>query len=587
MIRRTTALALSLLLAAALASATAQSYEWRDVVQEVQIRSDGSVIVNDTRTLWTDEDFGEAFICVRLAGDQSITMLEGSGALGSGPAARAFTQPCALGTELVVRNDRRISERRVRFVYRLEGAIDYYSDVVQWYWKILEDDHPVVRGYHLTVDIPGPMAEPYDAYVHRFGNLEEPRVELSQDRSSLTVQFDRIPGDDAVEIRYLMDPALFERRGTQPGFENLLLDEAEVQGLETSLMNRRRPEWALLPLALLGLVGVGITRQYRRVGREPDVQVMKYPFEPPADLPPAAVAHFQDQSFNAGRTGPAFHATIMDLMRRGYGEFQPRRRNKVDIKLDMSEPTAQLLPFELDVLRYLQRAASADGLVTHERLKSYSQSNASSFMAPWGRKVRKWLERQRGGELTTAESRGVARRWAGYAFLAALVPAAGAFFLEKDAMVMMIVGAGALMVCALVALVSLPSWRPEIAQEVAEWNGFKRTLTDYTRMKDAPLDFFKLWDVYYAYAAALGVAEKYLRTLERAAPVAGVDESTMVRSATWLGASNAASLNSFSSLSRSITSLSSSLSAASGSASSGGSSAGGGGGGGGGSSGGR
>lgn len=69
--------------------------------------------------------------------------------------------------------------------------------------------------------------------------------------------------------------------------------------------------------------------------------------------------------------------------------------------------------------------------------------------------------------------------------------------------------------------------------------------------------------------------------------MAGVDESTMVRSATWLGASNAASLNSFSSLSRSITSLSSSLSAASGSASSGGSSAGGGGGGGGGSSGGR
>src|SRR5690554_1056838 len=428
------------------------------------------------------------------------------------------------------------------------------------------------------------MTEPYDAYVHRFGNLEEPTVELSEDRSRLTVQFDRVPGDDAVEIRYLMDPALFEQRGTQPGFEDLLIDEHEVQNLEHSLMTRRRPEWALLPLLLMGVVGVGITSQYRRVGREPDVQVMKYPFEPPADLPPAAVAHFQDQGFNAGRTGPAFHATIMDLMRRGYGEFVPRRRNKVDIKLDMSEPTAQLLPFELDVLRYLQRAASADGLVTHERLKSYSQSNASSFMAPWGRKVRKWLERQRGGELTTAESRGVARRWAGYAFLAALVPAAGAFFLEKDAMVMMIVGAGALMVCALVALVSLPSWRPEIAQEVAEWNGFKRTLTDYTRMKDAPLDFFRLWDVYYAYAAAMGVAQNYLKTLQRAAPLAGADEAAMVRSATWLGATGShANVSNLAGLSSSINSLSSALSAASASASSGGSVSGGGGGGGGGS----
>ena len=578
---------LALVLALVLASATAQSYEWRDVVQDVEIRSDGSVIVDDTRTLWTDEDFGEAFICLQLTDDQTITLLDGSGALGSGPAARAFTQSCAGGTELVVRNERRVSERRVRFVYRLEGATDYYSDVVQWYWKTLEGEHPPVHGYRLTVDVPGGMTEPYDAYVHRFGNLEEPTVELSEDRSRLTVQFDRVPGDDAVEIRYLMDPALFEQRGTQPGFEDLLIDEHEVQNLEHSLMTRRRPEWALLPLLLMGVVGVGITSQYRRVGREPDVQVMKYPFEPPADLPPAAVAHFQDQGFNAGRTGPAFHATIMDLMRRGYGEFVPRGRDKVDMKLNLNEPTAALLPFELEVLRYLQRAASDDGLLTHERLKTYSQTNASKFMVPWGHKVRRWLERQRGGELTTAESRGVAKRWAGYAALAAVIPGVGAFFLERGAMGMMIAGAGALLVMALVALVSLPSWRPEIAQEVAEWNGFKRTLTDFTRMKDAPLDFFQLWDVYYAYAAALGVAEKYLRTLEKAAPVAGVDESSMVRSATWLGATNASSLTSFSGLSRSINSLSSSLSSASGSASSGGSSAGGGGGGGGGSSGGR
>ena len=135
---------------------------------------------------------------------------------------------------------------------------------------------------------------------------------------------------------------------------------------------------------------------------------------------------------------------------------------------------------------------------------------------------------------------------------------------------------------AVVALAALPAWRPEIAQEVAEWKGFKRTLTDYTRMKDAPLDFFKLWDVYYAYAAALGVAEKYLKTLERAAPLAGVDEGAIVRSAAWMGVSGSSSISSFSGLSSSITSLSSSLSSASGSASSGGSSSGGGGGGGGG-----
>lgn len=577
--------ALALLLGSA---ATAQSYQWRDVVQDVQIQADGSVIIDDTRTLWTDEDFGEAFICVQLEPHQRITLLEGSGAVSPGPNATAYTQSCRGGTELVVRNDRRVSERRVRFHYRLDGSVDHYSDVVQWYWQIVEDEHPPVRGYQLTVTAPGRMAEPYDAYVHRFGNLELPAVNLSDDKRTLRVTFNRIPDGDGVEIRYLMDPALFLERGTEPGFEDILIDEHEVQGLHHNLLTRRRPEWSVIPLAILGLLGVGVTRQFRRVGREPRVEVMRYPFEPPSDLPPAAVSTLQDQGYNPGRMGPAFHATIMDLMRRGYGEFVSRSRNKVDIRLFPDKDTTELLPFELEVLTYLRRAAGASpNLLTHEKLRAYSQRHSSTFMVSWGKKVRRWLELQLGGELTTAESRGVAKKWAAYSALAAVVPGLLAIYLDKGASAMMIVGAAALLALAVVALAALPSWRPEVAQEVAEWQGFKRTLTDYTRMKDAPLDFFKLWDVYYAYAAALGVAEKYLKTLSKAAPLAGADEATMVRSAAWMGATSSSGLTSFSGLSSTITSLSSSLSSASGSASSGGSSSGGGGGGGGGSSGGR
>ena len=577
-----------LLLLAGLGSAAAQSYRWIDVVQDVEIGADGSVLVTDTRTLWTDEDFGEAFICINLDPGQTVTLLEGSGAVSSGPGARAFQQPCAGGTELVVRNDRRVQERRVRFVYRLDGVIDYYSDVVQWYWNILEQEHPQVRGYQLTVRAPGAMQEPYDAYVHRYGNLEQPEVILSDNRDVLSVTFQHVPDGDGVEVRYLMDPALFLRQGTEPGFEELLLDEARVAGVQTWLATRRRPEWGAIPLALLGLMGAGIGRQYRKVGREPRTEVMKYPFEPPSDLPPAAVATIQDQSYGQGRMGPAFHATIMDLMRRGYGEFQPRSRYKVDIQLHNERPKEGLLPFEASVLEYLRRASDpVHHKVTHERLRKYSQSHATTFMPKWGKSVRKWLEGQRGGQLTTAESRQAAKRWAGYAALTAIVPGILIFVTDRGATAMMVAGAGLLLALAAVALTALPAWRPEIAQEVGEWQGFKRTLTDYTRMKDAPLDFFKLWDVYYAYAAAMGVAQQYLKTLQKAAPLAGVDEGAMVRSVTWLSATNTANITTLAGLSSSINSLSSSLSSASASASSGGSSSGGGGGGGGGSSGGR
>lgn len=581
--------ALALLTLLACAHAAAQSYQWRDVVQQVEIRPDGSVLVDDTRTLWTDEDFGQAFICLALTRGQRVTLLEGSGAVSSGPPARAFTQRCDGGTELVVEGERRVAERRVRFVYLLEGTVDAYSDVVQWYWEVLEADHPPVRGYQLTVRAPGPMSAPYDAYVHRFGNPEQPRVTLSDDRSALSVAFDRVPSGDGVEIRYLMDPALFTLQGRTPGFERLLEDEARIAGVETGMQARRSPWWALVPLTLFVALAVQLLRVHRRVGREPRVESMRYPFEPPTELPPAAVTAIMQQHFASSSMGPAFHATIMDLMRRGYGVFEPRRGRKVDIRLSTTEPRDDLLPFEADVLRYLRRAAGAnEELLTHEKLKRFSEKHASGFLPGWGKRVRDWLLEQRGGELTTEESRREARRWAGIAAVAALVPGALALVLDKDAVALMIVGAVLIGGLAVVALIALPSWRPEIAQEVAEWRGFKRTLTDYTRMKDAPLDFFRLWDVYYAYAAAMGVAQNYLKTLQRAAPLAGADEAAMVRSATWLGATGShANVSNLAGLSSSISSLSSALSAASASASSGGSVSGGGGGGGGGSSGGR
>ncbi len=563
--------------------AQGQDATWQDIVQVVEIRPDGTVLVEDTRTAQADDGFREAFVCIGHGRNQSVTLHPSSGAQGPGPSATAFTQACDNGTELVVRNASEVTERRVRFSYVLEGSVDAYTDVVQWYWHILESEHLPVRGYDLTVIAPGPMAEPYDAFVHRFSNPEEPRVEFGEDRRTLRVRFDRVPEDVPVEIRYLMDPRLFTIRGDGPGFEELLLDEAKEAGVQTRIQVLGDPRWGLIPLALVLLMGFLLIRAYRRVGKEPPVQAMKYPFEPPTDLAPAAVSTITDQNYTAGRMGAAFHATIMDLMRRGYGTFEPRPGKKVDIRLNPNQPRDVLLPFEQDVLRYLELASGSDELITHAELKKYSERHASSFVSGWGKKVRSWLLEQRGGELTTEESRREARRWAGYSALAALLPGVLIFVFQRDAMALMVVGVFALMGLAIVALVSLPAWRPEIAQEVAEWQGFKRTLTDYTRMKDAPLDFFELWDVYYAYAAAMGVAENYLKTLQRAAPLAGANEQSMVRSAAWMGLTGSnASVSNLAGLSSSITSLSSALSSASATASSGGSVSGGGGGGGGG-----
>jgi len=581
---------LAFLLIVVFASAWAQArFEWRDVVQDVTIAADGSVVVRDERTLWTpDEDFGEAFICVGHPGSVTLTLLDGSGAVSAGPPATAFQQPCSAGTEVVVRNQTRVKERRVAFVYRLDGSVEPFSDVVQWYWNLIQLDHEPIVGYRLTVTAPGAMAEPYDAYVMRYGNPEEPRVTLSPDRRVLTVAFDRVPRGDGVEVRYLMDPAIFTVRGTRPGFEALLRDQARISGVQQRdrlfRAFRGSPLWGLLPLVWLAWLAIGVYGAWQRVGREPTTDGMRYPFEPPRDLPPAAVTAMLSQHFNASSMGPAWFATIMDLARRGMIRFDGEGR-KFRILLQPGADTSGLETFERQVLDYLTAAAKArrrDGApdeITLAQLESYGKSNAQRFLARWAPLVRKWVEGFMGGPLTTPESAAATKHWTLRSFLALAAGVGLAFVFVDAARIAMIAAAVIALVLLIVASAALPAWRPEVGREVAGWLGFKRTLSDYSRMKDAPPDFFMLWDRYYVYAAALGVAERFLKTLQRVAPARGLDQTQMARQGAWLGASNMSSL---AGISKAASGISSALSKAGASASSGGSSSGGGGGGGGG-----
>ena len=197
-------------------------YRWENVTQVVDIQADGTVLVTDERTLVAtdDDDFAEAYLCIYLTGQQSLTLVEGSSLSTAG--TQGFQQPCedgSAGQEIVVRHPSRLTQSRVRFVYELENTVDVYSDVVQWYWEISGREDTAIRGYDLTVNTPGAMSEPYNAYVHRFSNLEEPQVNLSADRSRLRVSFDRIPASQGLEIRYLMAPNLFTETSSQPRFE--------------------------------------------------------------------------------------------------------------------------------------------------------------------------------------------------------------------------------------------------------------------------------------------------------------------------------------------------------------------------------
>lgn len=589
-----------------LGSAAAQRYEWRDVRQHVRIEPDGTVRVHDERTLWTNEDFGEAFLCVNLRGRQRLRLLDDSGAVDSSTPARALVQRCDLGTELVVRFDQRVQEERVRFSYELTGTVNAHADVVQWYWNILEREHPPVHGYRLVVEVPGPMDEPFDAFVHRYDNTEEPRVSLSADRSRLEVEFDRIPDGDGVEIRYLMDPELFTISGRDERFLQFLEEEAELAGiaerpglwqqLRWLIEMTLRRHW-LSALAAFGSVlfvlgsAVVSGRAARRAA--PPGETMLYPFEPPSDLPPAAAAALAVKRPGqiASRNNAAQFATIMDLARRGYGSFDTRGR-RFRMQLDLDRDPSGLHDFERTTLQFLQQAAASSGdptVLDDRKLKRYSANRYRPFMATWRKQRNSWLEERFGGPLVSDSSRRASNNtsFIGVAFLILFFAVLFLGGEQQGRNLLLFFTIPVLAVALAVAANFIPWWRRDVVDEAQRWQGFRRTLSDYTRMKDAPDDFFLLWDRYYCYAAAFGVAERYLRNVGRAVEQRNLDQQRLLRRGVWLGSGALSGQGNFSQLNSQIGGLSRSLSAAGVSASSGGSSRGGGGGGGGGRSGGR
>ncbi|MEM7735184.1 MAG: DUF2207 domain-containing protein [Deinococcota bacterium] len=619
----------SMVLLFAISVSLAQTYTWHNVVQTIDIQANGDVLVTDERTLIaTGGDFGEAFVEVRLADGQTLTMLtEESGAVTTWRGATAYQNRIDDGQEVVVGNPNqatqtRIRESRVRYVYRLTNTLDVYSDVVQWYWNVLGREGAEVVGYTLTVNAPRAMNAPYDAFVHRYNNPEQPLVRLSEDRSRLIVTFERIPASEGLEIRYLMDPSLFIARSSSPGLERLLQDEARIAGIANNspqnlwrrftysvsnalrhlirhsdvFLDRILPGrsisstslfWivCILFLLLRGTFGIAIAKY--RVRRKTSLRRLPYyVFEPPDNLPPAFLV-----GLKLSKPRAAFHATVMDLARQGYGEFQPQKgflgKTRFGMVLNLEKDTSNLYVFErkvLDFLRSAARRASPQSLfsrhkpdgynptqLTFDKLKSYSQDHKGS-MELWYPGLVNEVNIYLGGEMFSKESQEARTGWAFYTIILLMALIVLAVFLSGPEQIVSFIAIPYTIFLAVMAVVILPTMRHRVAAEVYKWRGFKRVLSDFTQMQNAPDDFFKLWDKYYCYAAALGIARRYLRNIQRATSLRGIEPYNSTYSADWLGGSMTSNDN-FTDFSDSVTSLSGAL--ASVSASSGGSVAGG------------
>ena len=559
-----------LLLAAVLAvlSLTAaddgRSYRLADTNVDVTLYEDGSLDVLEQITV----DFGGAF----TYGFRDIPLREGESlanivVLENGrpysPGASTTLSPGGPpGTFGVERTDDRVrvvwrfdavdEARTFTVSYRFEGLAVAYDDVVDVNLQVWGDEWE--QGLdRLTASLAAPadieLAWGHPVYVRGDVTLSGPVVNL---------RAERVPARQFVELRALVPrSALTSTTAARvvdgDGKAAIVAEEsadaaafqADADRIDAMLANPA--PWVLGVLALgVAPAALVVGLVFWRFGRERSTGYdREYEQEPPSDLAPALVAPLLAQGGAAGPTD--FTATLFDLVRRGVYTSRPvlserkvwgglRTEQVSDLMLAPGRRDT-LHPWERDVaqivddvlgegakpLSQFRESIEDDRTTMSKRFTSFKEHVADEVGA------RRWFV-----------STGVVPLVVGLLLLVVVAvatvwtAAAGwrtAFPRFSDVVLLLVAAVAVINAAVLLgALTQRRLWRrrsPAAQAEAERWEAFRRYLTDFPRLAEAPPATLALWERLLVYGIAFGIADRVLQAAHVAMPEQMATASTI------------------------------------------------------------
>jgi uncharacterized membrane protein len=534
-----------------LALAWGKSYSLEHVEQDVYLQADGLVRVVDVRTWRFDGAFREVFLEIDPRQGGAVRFEEAR-ALDDGRPIRYEVQgnrisltagpPDPSGNLPVLAENQ---SRTFRISYTLSNEVTVASDAAIFDRQVLEPEHAAVDSYLLRIHAPRPL-ELFRVFIFtgrgRIGSLE-----FDPSKQVATVQLAPVSQNEFVRARVILDTRAFAFRSLdEPRLQQWLQEtEEETQRFRERsrqlIENQQVPGWAWVlaagPLLLLLVLFGFFLRAYLRYGREPHTEeVGRYYREPAEEIPPGLVPYVLTQA-DPGQSmlGRMISATLLDFARRGSVELIQQQNQSLfglfkgsETHFKLVAPPANATELEMEVWNLLRAAAGPDGVLRPDELKTYFQQHPG-LLSSMSRRPRAIYEATY-GRLLDPKSSQAAMRWGGWlvglGFLFFLFTfTAGPYLLDTQGgalwvgvlMVSGVLAGIGFMTLGFLAFGALNRWRPEKLLNARRWQAYRNFLADFSQMESAPAEHFKMWDYHFVYAAALGVAERYLRNLRQVA----------------------------------------------------------------------
>lgn len=486
--------------------AAARSFAIEAMVVEASVRPDGSMEVVERLTYSFDGTFdvgdrdipdGDYYDIVDMRASEDGRPLR---RIDPDPATFEWDLGGATGTHTY------------DIAYTVVGAVQVGPDVGELYWKFIGDDFPRVGGLDVTITFPGDGTDllawahgPLTGTVQPSGNV-------------VTLDVGDVPAGRFVEARVALPAGAFTvtPRGG-PRLATIVAEEDERARRADA--ERTRKQVAQVASPFVALVGAGaFVGIWRKWGKEPPPppNVGEYWRDVPEE-PPAVVLALEEFGSVDGR---AFAATVVDLAQRGWLTIEEQRRDRL-LRADALDylftPTpkagADLSGFDAAVYTRLFPAGAP---VRQSEVLARAQDDRAGAAA--------WMSGFKEMVSSDFAARGYVDRsqptkWLLHGLVVAVVAGSGAVALFGLEAVFGIVG---LVVAGLLVALSplLRKRTPAGARRLAEVEGLRRFLRDFSRLDEVPVEQLALYERYLVYAVALGVADDLVAGLRTRVPAA-------------------------------------------------------------------
>ncbi len=503
----------------------AKSYHYSEIITDIYFDHYGNAVVRQSRTYDFKGSFSYAYLKLKKQGSKNISfsqLLEKIN--GKWEILNPIIEDNPNNLYLKWHYSAQDETKTFLLDYSINGALKRYQDVSEFYWKFIEDEHEKIDKIVLNLYLPTNYPDFFKVYIHSQGRNGE--LYFSDDSSSATAVLYNIPANHFVEVRMLTASDVFSEAELINENRYAQILNEEKRNFMVSLIKKL----IFFPIGVILLIITPIIILiifYHRYGKEPPIPYLgTYEHEPPRKISPillpAILLQSPDQSTKLSNVFQAVFATILDLTTKGFISIQELgQKNKYRFVIEKPDKINELDLISKDVVSLF---FGGNNSVTDSDLKHYAEKNRSGFrnrLSDLYDSAKIYWRETLQTDLIDPQSKKAYHHYLFYTAISILLSVIfsgigiSAFLGHTNPGAFSIAFIAGIVLFLIFFSVgkSILRWTPQALNEQKRWLNFKRFLTDFSLIKQAPLKLLVIWEHYFVYAVALGVAQKFLKNI--------------------------------------------------------------------------